>query len=80
MSIPEGKDYGVNCPQCGRRAFPTNFKPSMVGGSKYDNRTVWLCSDMGHCAFSIEEKPRELCGIEKAIRNIKGSYGKEETG
>jgi len=43
------------CPECGRRAFPTNFPPDSVGGKKDDKSVVWFCSDMGHCAFSIDE-------------------------
>ena len=42
------------CPECGKRAFPTNFPPSCFGGKKDDNRRVWFCSDMGHCCFSID--------------------------
>ncbi len=43
------------CPECGRRAFPTNFPAEIFGGKKSDKRTVWFCSDMGHCAFSISK-------------------------
>ena len=43
------------CPECGQRAFPTNFPPESFGGSKSDTRTVWFCSEMGHCAFSIDK-------------------------
>ena len=42
------------CPECGNRAFPTNFPATCFGGKTKDKRTVWLCSDMGHCAFSID--------------------------
>lgn len=44
------------CPECGCRAFPTNFPPESFGGEKNDKSIVWFCSDMGHCAFSIDEK------------------------
>lgn len=47
--------YEPLCPECGRRAFPTNFPPESFGGDKNDKRTVWFCSDMGHCAFSISK-------------------------
>ena len=46
------------CPECGRRAFPTNFLPEHVGGEKYDKRTVWFCSDMGHCTFSVDKNTK----------------------
>ncbi len=45
--------YEPLCPECGYRAFPTNFPPSSFGGDKNSKRVVWICSDMGHCAFSI---------------------------
>ena len=45
--------YEPLCPECGRRAFPTDFPPQSVGGEKSDKRRVWFCSDMGHCAFPI---------------------------
>ena len=51
------------CPKCGDRAFPTNFSPADMGGSGRSRKVVWLCSDMGHCAFSIDTtikwKPKE---------------------
>jgi len=50
------KTHEPLCPECGRRAFPTNFEPLVFGGREYDKRTVWFCSDMGHCKFSVDEK------------------------
>jgi len=41
------------CPECGARAFPTNFSAESLGGKKNDKSVVWFCSDNGHCAFSI---------------------------
>jgi len=46
------------CPECGRRAFPTNFPPECFGGKKDDKRIVWFCSDMGHCAFSVDSSTK----------------------
>lgn len=43
------------CPECGHRAFPTNFPLESFGGEKSDKRVVWFCSEMGHCAFIISE-------------------------
>ena len=53
------------CPECGRRAFPTNFPAHCFGGKKYDKRTVWFCSDMGHCAFSVGENTKWQLKKEK---------------
>ena len=47
------KGYEPLCPQCEKRAFPTNFPPSSFGGEKNDKKIVWFCSDMGHCTFPI---------------------------
>lgn len=47
--------YEPLCPECGSRAFPTNFPPESFGDDKDDKRIVWFCSDMGHCAFSISK-------------------------
>jgi hypothetical protein len=47
--------FEPQCPECGHRAFPTNFSPESVGGKKDDKSVVWFCGDMGHCAFSIDK-------------------------
>jgi hypothetical protein len=44
----------VICPECGNKAFPTNFPPSSFGGRKNDKHLVFLCSQMGHYAFTIK--------------------------
>ena len=50
----------VFCPECGCKAFPTNFRPEHFGGKKNDDRAVWFCSDMGHCAFTLEEGEEKM--------------------
>jgi len=48
-------NYEPLCPECSRRAFPTKFPHSLFGGEKKSKRTVWFCSDNGHCAFTIDK-------------------------
>lgn len=66
--------YEPLCPQCKRRAFPTNFPPKSLGGKEGDNRIVWFCSDMGHCTFPVTSDTKWQKMSEKTMkrRNIKG--------
>lgn len=55
LKLYHKEGYEPICPECGEGAFPTNFSPISLGGSKNDKRIVWFCKDMGHCAFSISK-------------------------